>query len=851
MHTVTVAPNGGDYLGAMTAVVSTDTENFGNQHAGEIDWTFQVDDSAIDSLAQGQVLTQSYTVTVTDNNGASDSEVVTVTITGTNDAPVVQADDNGSDALVEQGSDVVGDAMASGNVLNNDTDVDAIDVLSVASVNGSSSDVGAAVTGTYGSIVLNSDGGWVYTLDNDNTATDALADGETATEAFTYAVSDGNGGTATSTLTLTISGSNDTPPIETVADDFYVAQNGASVFNPLANDVAAEGSTLTLATINGETAVAGSEVLTNAGGSLLVNANGTVIYNAPDGYIGADSFTYTVSDGTSQSAEQVASITVTETNLAPTVSATNSAGFTEDIDGASMSLQDSGTISFDDANTDDIVDISFKSNSDISWNGDIVDAALAAKLVAGFSTGVLDADAPGSTPWTYNAAGLDLDFLSTGEAITWSYTVTATDRLGATSQTVVDFSITGTDDAESGLVISSVNVGENLPGVPVGTLSVLDKDENDEYTYSIVSGDDGALFTISGDQLRVGTEGLDFETSPSRTVTVRATGDNGQVQEATITVSVFDAEEITLTTVIDVINPSDSNIQLAGNATTLNSFDLLNGGDGYDSLVLYGGGTYDLNTIDEYEGFESLVAINLTTSAVNLTLKEGSSTDVTLVANGATTVTAAGATQIGSLVGGDSRDTVNLSDTASIGSFDAGSGSGIRLNMRGDSTVGEVSAEYAYEHQFYLYDNASVTGTMTLEGYNGRGYMYDSSTIETVDFGDRYGNQMRMYGSSSVTTLDLGSGGGNRAYLYDTSSAENIILGGTDYNSDNTLYVYSDTGWNGISTLSGGMRSDTVYVYGTDGTYDTTETAINGVERLYFFGANAVRRHIKWDIRAA
>ena len=63
------------------------------------------------------------------------------------------------------------------------------------------------------------------------------------------------------------------------------------------------------------------------------------------------------------------------------------------------------------------------------------------------STGVIDADAPGTTPWNYSVLGADLDFLAEGESITFGYTVTATDSEQATATTTVAFTITGTNDA--------------------------------------------------------------------------------------------------------------------------------------------------------------------------------------------------------------------------------------------------------------------------------------------------------------------------------------------------------------------------------------------------------------------
>jgi len=58
---------------------------------GTVGWTFSVDNTEIDYLAAGESLTQVYTVTVDDENGGTVTQDITITINGTNDAPVVDA----------------------------------------------------------------------------------------------------------------------------------------------------------------------------------------------------------------------------------------------------------------------------------------------------------------------------------------------------------------------------------------------------------------------------------------------------------------------------------------------------------------------------------------------------------------------------------------------------------------------------------------------------------------------------------------------------------------------------------------------------------------------------------------
>ena len=103
-------------------------------------WTYTLDNTnaAVQALAVGGTLTDTFTVATIDGT----EQVVTITITGANDAPVAVADSNAGDAVVESGvnpgdTPFAGDPSATGNVLTNDTDVDTGDSKTVTAVNGS------------------------------------------------------------------------------------------------------------------------------------------------------------------------------------------------------------------------------------------------------------------------------------------------------------------------------------------------------------------------------------------------------------------------------------------------------------------------------------------------------------------------------------------------------------------------------------------------------------------------------------------------------------------------------------------------------------------------------------------
>ena len=96
----------------LTAATTPDSTGTGT---GTVTWTYSVLDGAIDFLAAGQKLTQTYTVAIDDGHGGIVSKVVTITITGAadvNHAPVIGAAVT-SGAVVEDGVTTASGPIAS------------------------------------------------------------------------------------------------------------------------------------------------------------------------------------------------------------------------------------------------------------------------------------------------------------------------------------------------------------------------------------------------------------------------------------------------------------------------------------------------------------------------------------------------------------------------------------------------------------------------------------------------------------------------------------------------------------------------------------------------------------------
>ncbi|MDR6663754.1 T1SS-143 domain-containing protein, partial [Tardiphaga robiniae] len=99
-HTLTVTPQGTGYLGHITAVVAQETLNDG---AGFVDWQYHVTDADLNPLAAGETKIEKFTITVDDGHGSTTSRVITVTLVGTNDSPVISTSSAVAGTIIESG----------------------------------------------------------------------------------------------------------------------------------------------------------------------------------------------------------------------------------------------------------------------------------------------------------------------------------------------------------------------------------------------------------------------------------------------------------------------------------------------------------------------------------------------------------------------------------------------------------------------------------------------------------------------------------------------------------------------------------------------------------------------------
>lgn len=284
--TGTGTPGTGDVVYAYTSAYGTLTfradgsyeYTLNNKNPGEAD----ADGNAVNNLALGQTVTETFTVYVTDaQTGRSVPQTITVTINGTNDVPTLDlSNDNLNDLLggagnlhvVEDGvgrddantpttdpgkenTSFTGHTTDTGTASGNDVDAGHILYFgaaagedtktfdpSVFNTADSTATGGAASSvvagGQYGSLTINSNGSYTYAMKGEGenvsfeldgkiyTSLDQLAEGDTIYETFTIYVRDEHNAWTAKTVTVAIHGTNDIPTLDITGSDWNITQGG-------------------------------------------------------------------------------------------------------------------------------------------------------------------------------------------------------------------------------------------------------------------------------------------------------------------------------------------------------------------------------------------------------------------------------------------------------------------------------------------------------------------------------------------------------------------------------------------------------------------------------------------------
>ncbi|OOE57682.1 VCBS domain-containing protein, partial [Salinivibrio kushneri] len=255
---------------------TTEAGTYGSLELVNGDWTYTLDQSAVQDLDAGDQVTDTITLTASDNT----QQDIEITITGSEDAPDVSGEFVGS---VTEGD--VGDAAVTASGTLSISDVDGDDAPSFADV---------TQAGNYGSLEL-VNGNWTYTLDQ--ASVQDLDAGDQVTDTITLTASDNT----QQDIVITITGTDDDPD---VSGEFVGSVTEGNEGDP---PVTATG-TIAISDIDGDDAPSFADTTeTGTYGSLeLVNGDWTytldqsAVQNLDTDDQVTDTITLTASDNTQQ-----------------------------------------------------------------------------------------------------------------------------------------------------------------------------------------------------------------------------------------------------------------------------------------------------------------------------------------------------------------------------------------------------------------------------------------------------------------------------------------------------------------------------------------------------------------------
>ncbi|WP_419789781.1 VCBS domain-containing protein [Shewanella xiamenensis] len=413
-------------------------------------YSFEPIDAAYQHLAQGQTETLTIPVSVTDSAGATATQQLVITVSGSNDGAVISGTDAGA--------------------VTEDTQLTTAGQLTVTDID----DQEAAFTaqtkaaGSYGSFTLAADGHWTYTLDNTNPTVQALSQTGTLTDSLTVQSVDGT----THQITVTINGHDDGAVIAGV-DSGTVTEDA----NLTADQLETHGKLTITDPDTGQDHFTAQTNVAGSYGTFSLDADGQWHYSADNsqtaiqqlkaGETLTDSITVQSVGGTTHTV----TITINGHDDGAVIAGVDSGTVTEDANLTAGQLETHGqlTISDPDAGQDHFT---------------------AQTNVAG-SYGTFSLDADGQ--WRYSADNSQsaIQQLKAGETLTDSFTVTSADG----TNHAVTVTLTGSNDAPV-LTAQSQSVSEDGAKL-TGQMVATDVDTGDTLSFSLANSVDG--FTLNAD----------------------------------------------------------------------------------------------------------------------------------------------------------------------------------------------------------------------------------------------------------------------------------------------------------------------------------------------------------------
>lgn len=395
--------------------------------------------------------------------------------------------------------------------------VEQIELATAQAISGSalsfSANAGTTLTGHYGTLTLNSNGGYTYTPISNNPN---LSEGESALDSFSYTMKDAANSTSSAILTITVLGSGVNDP-DAVADTDSITVGGADASGNVLDNDTTPGSTGTLSVSKAHADTTASEsavgTITGRYGTLTISADGSYSYavDTADAAVIAlatgdtltETFFYRAKNDSNFSDISTLTITINGANDGPTAvvdtAAATEAGGT---DNGSIGYSPNGNVLTNDSEVDtgDTLTVITAAKS-----GDLESAVTGETTVIGLY-GTLTIHPDGSYSYAIDNDNATVQALNTGDTLDDMFTYTAEDADGATDSSTLTITLNGANDAPVNTLPSSPTFSENASGA-FGGLIVADVDSSElTVTLTVVNGD-LTIGDLNGATISAGSSG--------------------------------------------------------------------------------------------------------------------------------------------------------------------------------------------------------------------------------------------------------------------------------------------------------------------------------------------------------
>jgi VCBS repeat-containing protein len=733
-------------------------------------YEYVANDAAMEALKT--TVSESFTFSVSDGHGGSDTQSFTVTVNGVNDRPALAAipgmtytDTSGDDTFLTK----------TGTLVGTDRDHDTLTYHAVGEgVDGSQAGFDHSVAGTYGTLYFNAATGAYEYIPNDAAIEGLKAD---ASEVFSFTATDGSLNSATRALTITLHGVNDNPDVVAGTVSNQLTEAGGVANGTAGTSTASATVTLSDRDV-GDTASFDTGALLTAGwttsdagltytkigtygSATLTIATGVVSYTLNDsdsdtqglqtGQTAHDIFTIPATDGTGGTNSTTVDFTINGSNDAAVISGTLSGTATEagGVNNGTAGTTASGTA------TDN--DVDNPANTFI---------AVGSGLSSDHNYGSYTIDAGGHWVFTVNDSNSTVQGLNVGDSLTETFTIHTQDGTAQTISVVIN----GVNDAAvvSGATGGSVTEFNGVSGNANASGLLTDTDVDNTANLFLASGTatDHGYGTYTMD-----TSGHWSFTLNDSNTTIQALNDGDQITE-TFTVHTVDGTAQVISIVINGANEQFTGT--SGNNLMLGTIygDTMSGGDGND--------TYRINNTHDKIVETATGGYDTAQTSVSYTLDANVES---LVMSGHGSIDGSGNELNNSIIGNAGANVLS-----GLGGDDVLSGGGGNDTLIGGDGDDNMDGGAGIDTASYASATGAVTVSLALASYQNTG---SAGTDKLVNIENLVGSGFddTLSGNSGTNAITGGAGAdtmtggaGHDTFIY--TSASDSAVGHSDVITD-------------------------------------------------------------------